>query len=160
MIPKEGPPVELLVERLYQFLDPRLDCVNHFVIVGGTGTYEPHIMTALYPKGVIGPEINCKVFMVKEGVQFRRGELYERVLSLAVPEDIVHDTAELDDAQVRRELEEQLVKNALPSIVLGIGASDETGEEAVAIHCIFGISPMTALKELQERTRIDKKKLQ
>ncbi len=81
-----------------------------------------------------------------------REKLFSKVLQLELPQRVASQPI-VDDEVVRRASLARLFRSGLPFVVVGIGRTRDTNQEAVYLFFANGISPATALREIQERTR-------
>ncbi len=103
-----------------------------------------HTFAGLFPEGTFAAVSN------RNGVD--KIALYGNILGLSIPGRVLA-VEDLDRPSLRRAHERLLSLNGLPSIVLAIGETQATQEEAIYIATARGIIPGTGLAEIQEAVR-------
>lgn len=76
----------------------------------------------------------------------------QKILDLAVPEH-QRRIGIRNDARIRKGIEDIVTAGSLPSFALVIGESTRTRKEVITLHAIVGVSPETALREIQDGMR-------
>lgn len=154
---------ENLQERIFQVVTDFLhkgpqNGVNNFVLEGpGNVPTNYNEFIALFPPITDG-EVN---FVILASTPQHRDDpkyFYEKVLKLEIS-DRIKSLRIVDHLLIRRGFEAISSLEGLPIIVLAIGKTLETNEENIALFCIKGISPETALAELQEKVQQRKTRL-
>lgn len=79
-------------------------------------------------------------------------DVYSQILHLEVPQR-VDDLKIKDSEKIRQACENIFAVGKLPSIVIGIGETMDTGEQAIVLYSVAGISPKGALLEIQDRIK-------
>ena len=117
--------------------------VNNYRIVGTPGRHAMlEVLFGHFP-GVCGTT-GMVLATGEPGVD--PDEYIKKVLELKVPEDMIN-LGVPDNKTLRDGVERIMLRGAFPSQVLAIGRSGE--QEIIILYSIVGISPETALKEIQ-----------
>lgn len=137
---------EIFSQKVHSFIRlGREQGVNNFGIAGTIQSKQGYleVLFGYFPR-IHGLE--CMVVAVGQ-LGFDPDDYTKRVLELSVPEETLALKVP-DNPKVRNHMEIFLRRETMPSHVLVIGRSND--QEVIALYTIAGVSPETALKEIQK----------
>lgn len=128
--------------------------INNFIISGPVRDVpiEFTIFAGLYPPHIFGPETACVIVGNDPEGSARAPHYHSRILQLRISERIKRFKIR-DIPVLRRKMEQQVALNKMPCVAICVGQTRDTKEEVVLLAFIEGMSPETALKEFQDKSK-------
>lgn len=128
--------------------------INNFIINGPVrdAPIEFTIFAGLYPPHILSPEHTCVIVGNDPEGLTRAPHYHSKILKLQLSERVRQFKIK-DIPSLRRGMERWVALNKMPYIAIGFGHTQDTNEEVVLLAFIAGISPETALKEFQDKSK-------
>ncbi|MCR4325095.1 MAG: hypothetical protein NUV69_05425 [Candidatus Curtissbacteria bacterium] len=141
---RPAPDVEKIAEQMLKFANMGNESgVNNVILEGVPSVRGVREATFGYFPLALGREAATAVGQVEPDLDYE--SYLEKILAMEISPEVQALTP--DNKRQRDHMERFTVPNLLPSHVITFGRSD--GQEVVTLHMLIGISPRTALKEMQ-----------